>query len=279
MDSFDLPPKQVAAPLPTTKAQRRDGPKSKPTHKPADSNGKSRTRDLGRKDDTPKAFARLMQLRDTGRGSNGLDNGDADSTSKKRKRAQSAAVKPAESQPSRPTILPGERLADFAARVNIALPVAGLARKAKQVDGVKERQTKHEKKLQKLVKGWKDEEVRRQDKFAEERELAEEDIEEENLLWEDRRVELARGKKAKRQEKDDDWEQLRSKRDEPKGLHDVAQAPPQFDRVPKEIFKAKGKAENVPSAAGSLRRREELGETRLGMIEAYRKMMAEKRAV
>jgi hypothetical protein len=235
-----------------------------------------------------------MQLRDTGKGLKGLDNGDSEPKGKKRKRgAPSAPSAPAETQSiPTPKIQPGERLADFAARVNAALPVSGLARKGKTIGGeFKERQTKHEKRLQKMVNTWKEEEVKRQDKLAEEKELAAEDEEEEQALWEARRLEVESRKKGKSRKEidvDDDWAALKSKREEPKGLHDVAQAPPELKK-PREIFKevgrmnSKAKAEkvivaNVPMAAGSLRRREELGETRLSIIESYRNIMREQRA-
>jgi hypothetical protein len=64
-------------------------------------------------------------------------------------------------------------------------------------------------------------------------------------------------------------------------LHDVVQAPPTFERVPREIFKVKNGAKvnvgNVPTSAGSLRKREELGAERQTIIDTYRKMMAAKR--
>ena len=58
-------------------------------------------------------------------------------------------------------------MADFAARVNQALPVGGLSRKGKQPDGVKERQTKTEKRLHKMYAEWREEEARRKEKLEE----------------------------------------------------------------------------------------------------------------
>ncbi|KAF2425721.1 hypothetical protein EJ08DRAFT_638494 [Tothia fuscella] len=297
---FDLAPQHVAKSLSVTKIPRGESVSSKPPSKPsitrksdfqASTSTASRnvirkkSKDSGRKDDTPKAFARLMQLRDTGKGINSLDNGDARAGNKKRKRGpQETAVesmpKEVKEQTSRPMILPGERLADFAARVNQALPVSGLARKAKQVDGVKERQTKHEKKLQKLVNGWKEEEARRIAKAEGDRDIADEDMEAEKTIWEDRNAELMRGKKGKRIEIDDPWAELKGKRKEATSINDIVQAPPQFSTIPKNTFKVKEgtKTDNVPAASGSQKRREELGETRLGLIERYREMMKEKRA-
>jgi hypothetical protein len=119
-------------------------------------------------------------------------------------------------------------------------------------------------------------------------------------MWEDKTADLPqssstgkKGKKGKNKGKrklvagevddreEDPWEALRKKREQRKGLHDVVQEPPTFDRVPREIFKVKNGAKvnvgNVPNAAGSLRRREELGEQRQTIIDTYRKLMAAKR--
>ena len=129
-------------------------------------------------------------------------------------------------------------------------------------------------------------------------ELAEEEEDETNALWEDKTADLPslhpasskKGKKKGRRKlvigevddgRGDEWEQLKKKREERKGLHDVVQAPPSFERIPREIFKVKDGAKvevgNVPKAGGSLRKREELGVERQGIIETYRKLMAAKR--
>jgi hypothetical protein len=61
----------------------------------------------------------------------------------------------------------------------------------------------------------------------------------------------------------------------------VVTAPPTFDRVPREVFKVKNGARvnvgNVPTSAGSLMRREQLGEERMTIIDTYRKLMAAKK--
>ena len=73
----------------------------------------------------------------------------------------------------------------------------------------------------------------------------------------------------------------KEKREERKGLHDIVHAPPTFTKAPREIFKVKNgagaKVGNIPNSAGSLRKREELGEERQKMIDAYRQMMAAKK--
>ncbi|KAK3680282.1 hypothetical protein LTR78_000660 [Recurvomyces mirabilis] len=144
-----------------------------------------------KEDDTPRAFARLMQFHTTGKRPSGLDdNREADrkAANKKRKiqqRDTEAAVEPAlakETQPtpSIPTIQPGEKLSDYAARVDQALPVSGLERKGKgvQIEGMKDRQTKTEKRLQKMYAEWRKDEARLKEK-EEERQEEEEDKEEE----------------------------------------------------------------------------------------------------
>jgi hypothetical protein len=64
-------------------------------------------------------------------------------------------------------------------------------------------------------------------------------------------------------------------------LHDVVHAPLTFSKVPREIFKvrngAKVNVNNVPNAAGSLRKREELDEEGRTLIDTYWELMAAKK--
>jgi hypothetical protein len=274
-------------------------------------------------DDTPKAFARLMQFSKTGKHRSGLDDGAA---KKKGKKANNAQAKPnananpqkeakkveketsakidseAQKQPApeKIKIMPGESLSDFRQRVNQALPLTSVARAGKKVAGVSDhRVTKHERHLKRLQAGWRKEEARIRDKEQEALELAEEEEDEKNMLWEDKTADLPSlndeaGKKGKKKKNGkrkmvvgevegevDEWEELRKKREQRKGLHDVVQAPPTFTKVPREIFKVKDGARvnvgNVPNSVGSLRKREELEGERQGIIETYRKLMAAKR--
>jgi hypothetical protein len=196
-------------------------------------------------------------------------------------------------------IMPGESLSDFRQRVNQALPLSGISKTGKKTPGGGDhRVTKHERHLKRLQEGWRKEEARIREKEMEAAELAEEEQDEQDAMWEDKTADLPdsaggkkkKGRKGKKRlvvgevddKGEDEWEALRRKREERKGLHDVVKEPPNFQRVPREIFKVKGGAKvnvgNVPNAAGSLRKREELGEERLGIIETYRKLMAAKRA-
>lgn len=221
---------------------------------------------------------------------------------------QDSANKSKSQQPDPKTdlrIQPGESLSDFRARVDAALPLSGISRSGRKVAGISDhRVTKHERRLKRLQKGWREEEARIRDKEAEERELAEEEEDEDRAMWEDKTSDLApasvggggqNGKKKKGKNKgkkrlvagevdnhsEDEFEALKRKRQQRKGLHDVVSAPPEFTKTPREIFKVKNgagaKVGNVPNAVGSLRKREEVGEERLTIIDTYRELMARKR--
>ncbi|QIW95095.1 hypothetical protein AMS68_000613 [Peltaster fructicola] len=286
--SFNLAPGVIARPLSAFNKNKKSGK--------APSQGEAGARKPKNRhvagygaDDTPRAFARLMQMQTTKRPYSTLDD-DARPPSKKRvKTDTTVSVQSSDRQADNESIklLPGERLADFSARVNQAIPVAGLARRGKvKVDGVKERQTRKEKKMHKMYADWREEDARIKARQEELAEKAEE--EEEDRLAEyggDHKEALLTAKQTKRQRaigeigqmNDDPWAILKKKRQAPRGLHDVAQAPPDLKVIPREKFKvrdgAKVKVANVPSAAGSLKKREELSEARKEVIERYRAMM------
>ncbi|KAJ4356674.1 uncharacterized protein N0V89_004710 [Didymosphaeria variabile] len=304
VNNFDLPPSIRAAPLPVGK---------NPTA-PAQKTKKRKTSHIQGygTDDTPKAFARLMAFQQNPKRRSGLDDGAKPKKAPKQttqKPSQHSAATETE-QASLPNseaqalpkpelkIMPGESLSEFRQRVNQALPLSGISKTGKKTPGLGDhRVTKHERHLKRLQEGWRKEEARIRDKEQEAAELAEEERDELDAMWEDKTAELpsaagGKKKKAKKGKKklvvgevddkgEDEWEALRRKREERKGLHDVVLEPPSFKKVPREIFKVKGGAKvnvgNVPNAAGSLRKREELGEERQGIIETYRKIMAEKR--
>ncbi|KAK3213594.1 hypothetical protein GRF29_28g398925 [Pseudopithomyces chartarum] len=306
------PPNVRAAPLPVGK------------NRPSTSNSTTKKRKINHvqgygTDDTPKAFARLMSYSKTGKHRNGLDNGakpkktpktpaQAKPSPKTAAEMEKETAPGSEEQVSQTLkIMPGESLSDFRQRVNQALPLTGVAKTGKKTPGLGDhRVTKHERHLKRLQEGWRKEEARIREKEQEAAELAEEENNELEAMWEDKTEELAEGKKGKKGRKGrkrlvvgevddgaDEWEALRRKREAKereekegrkggiKGLHDVVQEPPTFTKVPREIFKVKNGArvnvDNVPSAAGSLRKREELGAERQGIIETYRKLMAAKR--
>lgn len=239
----------------------------------------------------------MMHLQQTGgKRRSGLDDGE-ERRSKKKRRTEAADGKeeqsgkwkggdPVVETAEKLKIMPGERLSEFAARVNQALPVSGLSRKGNKVEGMKERQTKTEKRLHKMYAEWREEEAKRKEKLEELQEQQEEEDEEQEAALGGQSIKFAdSGRKAKRkrmvgevdEDEEDPWAVLKSKREAPKGLNDVVQAPPTMKVVPKEKFKVRNGAKvnvaNVPGAAGSLKRREELGEARNEVIERYRAMM------
>jgi len=280
----------------------------------SESGTKKRSKRPKNTDDTPKSFARLMAWHSQGgqKRASDLDNGERKAKKQKtaplagskdtQEKTKPAKVKAPPPKAEAPKILPGESLRDFAARVDQALPVAGLTRKTNKnanqdIPALCERRTKTEKRMHKMYDEWRKEDTRRKDKLEEAREREEELVDEDeagdpealptNVPFpelDDQEGGKKRKSKRKRRligetdDKDDDpWAELNEKRDKPKGLHDVAQAPPQFKVIPREKFKVRNGAvahvADVPGASGSLKRREELGEERKAIIERYRAMM------
>jgi hypothetical protein len=214
-----------------------------------------------------------------------------------------------------PRILPNEKLSEFYARVDRTLPLSNIQKSRKPTSSYlaefrEERVTQHEKRLRRLQQQWREEEAQILERKAEEREQRETEQEEQLDLWKEWEYEAGKGKvkrgKRKRgrkgkgkqhesgsglndDESDDDdhdpWAKLnaRARATKPLNLTDVVQAPPQLTK-PREVFKVRGvggarvEVANVPAAAGSLRRREELAEERKNVIEEYRKLVAGKRS-
>lgn len=272
------------------------------------------------KDDAPRAFKKLMAFAGGKRPRAGLDNGDEPTVkSKKNKKNKNknatatpnteaeagaeaeAEAKEVEPKPKAvsqiPTIKPGERMSEFAARVDAALPIGGLInnsiRNGKDPLGLKTWRTMKEMKMHKLYDEWREEERKLKEKHEEAlEEEAEKELEEEEagVTW--KLDPQTGGKKKKKGKKtrylgevadgdDDPWQALKKKRGETRpGLHDVVQAPPEFTVKPQRKMTVRGAAveiDGIPKAAGSLRRREELQTVRDDILAAYRKRMSEKR--
>ena len=235
----------------------------------------------------------------------GLDDGVKISKSARKKQKlakeneEASIAKPVATK-TMPTILPGERLGDFAARVDAALPVSGLINKSakggKDPLGLKVGRTKTEKRMHRMYSEWREEEKKIQDRKMEEAEIREEDEmgedENGNVRWKADLEETGtatskKGKKGKGKKKKllgevddgegDPWAKLKKDRAEQKiSLNDVALAPPTFTKAPREKFKVRGAqvdVGDVPKASGSLRRREELGSVRQSVVDSYRAMM------
>ncbi|PPJ50932.1 hypothetical protein CBER1_06531 [Cercospora berteroae] len=294
-DHFDLPPTKLARPLASyEKVEKKHHKAKRGTPKPQPKR-QSNAAITYKGDDTPRAFARMMHLQQTGkRQRSGLDDGvkkpkrpnnKSTTTTTNAEATDQAEQKEVEETAAKLKIQPGERLADFAARVNHELPLSGVSQNRKKVEGAKEGQTKTEKRLHRMYAEWR--ETDRKRKEAEEEFLEEQEEKDEELATSlgGQAIHLSsEGRKTKNKrmlteaaEKDEDpWAVLKEKRDKPKGLHDVVQAPPELKPV-REKFKvrngAKVEVENVPGKSGSLKRREELGQARKDVIERYRAMM------
>ena len=279
-----------------------------PAHKPSRSltaakgavpSGDSHRRNLKRKrdgsktdGDTPRAFARIMAFKQGVKPFSGLDDGKV--VSKRRERPgvdeiQGRSIIPDDLDQSIPRIMPGERLADFSARVDGALPVRGLVKKGrgKDLPGIKRQQTKLERKIQRMQEEWRKNDARRKEKLKEAEEDMEDQAEKHGLST--RTLSLSKRKRkgntSYESDDEDPWASIAKARQGQDtkglvGLHDVVEAPPVFTRIPKERLKAKNVARanvlDIPGAAGSLRRREELSYVRKSTVEAYREMMERK---
>ncbi|OAQ96306.1 hypothetical protein LLEC1_00154 [Akanthomyces lecanii] len=271
--SFNLPPSQRAMPLPVN------------SKKAVVSNGTSRQAKKRRQaksdDDAPRAFKRLMAFSSGKRLHPGLDNG-----------ANKNFTATETSQRSEPLqIKPGEDLRAFAARVDAAMPLAGVSTKSgikgsKDLDGIKVQRTRKERKMHKLYDQWWEEDQKIQDQREEEKELAaEREIDNDGagilptsvLDGGDGTKKKKKGKRGKDAIDDDPWADLKKKRGEVRhSLNDVVEAPPELHKRQSRLLKVVGTATvnvgNTPKAAGSLRRREQLEEERKDVVEAYRRI-------
>lgn len=283
---YDLPPTKIAHPLPVKKLTTTAGKAGTKTAK---------RKHAQMQDDTPRAFTRL--LRDYRPPRSGLDDGvrpskKARKESKLESKSDTATL--ALAPTAVPTIQPREPLSSFAARVDAALPFSGLSKRsggAKEAGG--ERQTKTERKMQKMQKEWREEDRRRKEKLEEEGDEGEDDEGLGELLKVATQKKRKNGKKKRERsghgedidDDEDPWAHIAAKRPEENdakpasgsgpglvGLHDVVLAPPRFSRVPK------GKENmSIKKGVGGLKRQQELAEARMTVVERYRQKMREKR--
>ncbi|XWW96635.1 hypothetical protein V2A60_004612 [Cordyceps javanica] len=269
---FNLPPSQRALPLPVN------------SKKAVASHGTSRQakkRRLAKSDsDAPRAFQRLMAFSSGKKIHSGLEDrkGEKSTTAELKQRGESLQIKS------------GEDLRAFAARVDAAMPLAGVSTKSgikgKDLDGIKTQKTRKERKMHKLYDQWREEERKIQEQREEEKELAaERELENDGagilsisvLDDEGGTRKKKKGKRGKDIIQDDPWADLKKKRGEAKrGLNDVVEAPPELHKKQSRLLKVVGTATvnvgSAPKAAGSLRRREQLEEERQDVVEAYRRI-------
>ncbi|KAK4238501.1 hypothetical protein C8A03DRAFT_33484 [Achaetomium macrosporum] len=301
--TFDLPPSQIAKPLPPTTISKKKAAAQKKADDAQSKSGQKRKRGSADADDAPRAFKRLMAFANGKLPQNSLDNGDAPAGNAKGKKKSKAENKGKnDASASKPTpeqdlkIRPGERLSEFNQRVDAALPISGLVNKTvkngKDPLGLKVRRTKKERKMHNMYAEWREIDRKIKERREEERELEEEKEIENEALGVSWKLELeAQGKKKKGKKgkryigeeggpEGDPWEEIKKKRGEGKvGIHDVAQAPPEL-KLPKKNSLVRGATVavgDIPKAAGSLRQREELQGIRQEVVASYRKMMSERR--
>lgn len=351
---YNLPPSKIAASLPAR--QKNKDSKGDQTTNQTNKPKKTKKTQSSLTDDTPKAFARLLQQYqkktnpnpDTENQNNGENQsrkrkrgGDNDNEKQKQKQktlkkqqpqpkpSSKATTEQTTTQHEIPKILPGERMSDFAARVDRSLPLSMITKAAANSNNNnthdpkdakvrklrEDRQTKHERRLRRMQREWRVEDAKireRREEEMEEKDAANEEI---NEQWKEWEKEAGKGAKKKAQAKkktnkkkkkgpagnngedsdddkyvaasdgdDDPWAKLNHKgRSSQSNPFDVVQAPPEKLKKPREIFKvhgmggAKVHVADVPTAAGSLRQREQLATERQTIVEEYRKLMASKR--
>jgi hypothetical protein len=204
----------------------------------------------------------------------GLDDGNSGKKKRKRADAGDEQLKAARAELK---IQPGESLSAFGRRVDAAIPVKfprggnGAERASKKKKAAKEPKVEEDPN----VEPEEGEEINSDD----------DDEEKEMLREAEAGFEAAKRRRGrKRDDSPDPWAELEKRREVIK-FGDVAHAPPTLKK-PKPLLYMAGEKGNkaavdvdgVPRAAGSLAKREELAGERRSLIEAYRKMMGEKRA-
>ncbi|TAQ84348.1 hypothetical protein B7494_g7327 [Chlorociboria aeruginascens] len=282
--TLDLPPSQIAQPLSVSRTSTSNGIFTSELSA-TKRNPKKRKR-KNELDDTPKEFLRLMAFRDGKRLPQGLDDGIRTAKMPKSAKKDTEAEKEKLLVHEAPTIRPGEKMSEFSARVDAALPVSGLInRRGKDPLGLRVERTKKEKKMHRMYAEWREADARIREKRDARQEEAEEMMDDDGQVKWALDVKIPVGQKGKRKKRkvigglddgeDDPWDAVRRARNEGKRpLNDVVQAPPTFSRVPREKFKG---LDDVPRASGSLRKREGLGGERKSVVEGYRAMMRENR--
>ncbi|KAF2225765.1 hypothetical protein BDZ85DRAFT_258047 [Elsinoe ampelina] len=173
---------------------------------------------------------------------------------------------------------------------------------SKDIPALKEKSSRLQRKIEKKVATWRTEDERlrkkREEDVAKYREQEEERIsalleksgmssaaiEDPDLLKQlglddgaddlaEKEVLARRGKKKRKGKEEDDFAVLKEKRERPKGLHDVVQAPPELKKL-KDRF---GTKKAVVSGEGGLKRQADLQEARMEVIKRYREMMGRKK--
>ena len=285
---WDLDPDKTLHPLPIAKASSA-GPAFRKTDL------KHTLRKSLSNSDIPRAFARLLQPYRPPR--SGLDDGAR--PSKKRKLTTMTSSNNATSHTLNSHTLntqdlkiqPHEPLSHFSARVDSALPFSTLAKAISHNDpslkGIgKGRQTKTEKKMQKMQRQWREDDQRRKDRtMIDEDEgdgVVDEDGVEDMGVQGSENLTKRKGKRKSNEPGGEElWREVEIKRKYQEGekgsrglvgLHDIVQAPPKLGRAPTGELWTGAKVRK-----GGLKAQVELEEARQSVVDGYRTIMKKKR--
>lgn len=230
-------------------------------------------------DDTPRAFQRLTHLT---RSTNGTIFSSQDKTS------VSAKTKPSHESSSNAKgsqikIRAGEKLSDFGARVDQALPIADMVRKSNKktetYDKFQDKLKRHKKCSTHRMRGSK---TPSGNVYSEDVRYSYLDLDAGAQVFDGNTFKVTNHTKRKksrcahRTNLEDPWAVLETKRHKSSGLHDVAQAPPELKSL-KRIKTSNGSGGVNFRTKISLRRQEELEQVRKSVIQNYRRIMAERR--
>ena len=228
-------------------------------------------------DDTPRAFTRLIHLT---RASNGVisspRNASSDGTKTKSSNQNSSNAKESQLR-----IRGGEKLSDFGARVDQALPIADLVKKSnkrsKDYNKSQEKNIENKKRPTYRLRGSntlpENEDVKNSS-LALDTEAKASDGNTVNITSHSEKKRKSR--RAQSSNLEDPWAVLETKRHKPSGLHDVAQAPPALKSLQRTNTLTGSEWANSRTKI-SPRRKEDLELVRKSLIQNYRTIMAERR--
>lgn len=231
-------------------------------------------------DDTPRAFQRLTHLT---RSTNGTIFLFQDKTSVNAKTKPSHANS-SNAKGSQIKIRGGEKLSDFGARVDQALPIADVVRKSNK-------KTETYDKFQDKMKGHKaysshrmrDSKALPGNVYSEDVRYSSLDLDagaqvsDGNTFKITNHTKRKRSRRAHKANLEDPWAVLETQRHKSSGLHDVAQAPPELKSLKRIKTSNSSGGVNFRTKI-SLRRQEELKQARKTVIQNYRRAMAERRS-
>ena len=231
-------------------------------------------------DDSPKAFKKLMHLSPQINGKTRSTQNDS-SINNKLKSSYRSNSNPDEAQLQ---IRGGEKLSDFGARVDQALPIADLVRKSNKrskdyhrSQEVSIKETPHSVRHVRNHKGMQEKTHSAAADHSKIVQKTESRIADDKIPVNTSFAKRGRLRPGSDVDHDKDpWGVLEAKRNKPLSLHDIAKSPPELQTLRRA--KKMSKLGLVGSRANvSPRKREDLENARKATIKNYRRMMAERR--